>query len=264
MSSASNSLPLLVWRWGVPALALLGIALLLLLAANVPLFQWLNHLLAALGDTWWSHVTVLGDTTLGLLFVLLFIGRRADWVWQFVLAAILASLLSHGLKELLSTPRPPAVLEAGSFHLIGQDLQNNSFPSGHTTTAFVLAGLLCMQILQGAVRYVALCIALLIGLSRIACGVHWPLDVLGGMACGWVSALGGIHLGQRWHRAGENIWLQRVLGLLGLALGLWAILSYDNNYAGTRWLQIAISAALLLWSLPGQIGLWRSKHHECC
>jgi membrane-associated phospholipid phosphatase len=247
------------WCWGVPLLALLSMALLLLLSANVSLFLFLNGGLSVLGDKLWSHLTVLGDSTIALMFMLPFISRRPTFVWQFVLAAVLASLLTHGIKELLSAPRPPALLQASDFHLIGQSLQNNSFPSGHTITAFTLAGLFCLQILNGTARYAMLVLAVLIGLSRIACGVHWPLDVLGGMIIGWLSALGGIWLGQRWHKAGENIWLQRALALLGSALALWVVTYYDNDFAGTKWLQFLIGAGCLAWSLPGLFGLLKVR-----
>jgi membrane-associated phospholipid phosphatase len=249
----------LLWRWGVPLFALCAMALLWLLSADVSLFLIVNRSLSALGDKFWSHLTVLGDSTIALLFILPFIGRRPKFVWQFVLAAVLASLWTHGVKELLSAPRPPALLQASEFHLIGQSLLNNSFPSGHTITAFVLAGLFCLQVFKGAARYAMLLLAVLIGLSRIACGVHWPLDVLGGMVIGWLSAVGGIWLGQRWYKAGENIWLQRVLALLGIALALWTMTYYDNDFAGTRWLQFLIAAGCLTWSLPGLFGLLKAR-----
>jgi membrane-associated phospholipid phosphatase len=244
------------WRWGIPAFALLAMALLLLFSANVPLFLIMNRGMSGLGDAFWSDLTVLGDAALALMFILPFVGRRPDLVWQFVLASIIASLWSHGMKELFSTLRPPAVLEAGSFHLIGQGLRNVSFPSGHTTTAFTLAGLFCLQVVpHGAARYGLLLLAFLVGLSRIACGVHWPMDVLGGMLIGWLSAVGGIWLGARWKRVGGNIWLQRALGALGVVLAVWVMADYDNSYAGTRWLQISVSASCLALSLPGLIRL---------
>lgn len=247
----------LLWQWGVPVLALCAMTILLLLSDNVSLFLFLNRNLSALGDPVWSHFTLLGDATVALLLFLPFIGRRPEFVWQFVLAAVLASLVSHGLKELFSEARPPALLPEGSFHLIGQKLRKSSFPSGHTITAFTLAGLFCLQICQGATRYVLLLLAVLIGLSRIACGVHWPLDVLGGMAVGWTCALGGIRLGQRWRRSGENIRLQRGLSLLGIVLAIWAMSNFDNALAGTEWMQFLISVSCLALSLPGLMRLWK-------
>jgi membrane-associated phospholipid phosphatase len=245
------------WQWGVPLFALCGMVLLLALSANVPLFLFINRSVAVLGDTLWSHFTVLGDTTIALMIMLPLIVRRPELAWRFVLAALLATLWSQGMKEMFSTLRPPAILAAGSYHLIGQDLQNNSFPSGHTTTIFVLAGFMILQILNGTARIAMLILAVLVGTSRIACGVHWPLDVLGGMFGGWLSALGGIWLAQRWHRVDENIWLPRILALLGMVLAIWSLVYYDNNYAGTWWLQAVISIVCLFGSLSGQLRLWK-------
>lgn len=244
------------WRWGVPLFAALALAVLLATGSNVVVFGFLNRLMAYAGDTWWSHITILGDTSLALLLLLPLLGRRPDLVWQFVLAALFASLWSQGGKELFSSLRPPAILPAGTFHLIGPLLEHNSFPSGHTTTIFVLAGLLCAQPLSNRLKWAVLMLAVLVGLSRIACGVHWPQDVLGGMFGGWLSARAGVWLARRWH-AGLNVWFQRFLAVLITLLALWTMFYYDNGLPGTRLFQFTIALACLLWSIKGQYRLFK-------
>lgn len=252
------SLHAAAWRWAVPVFAFLALSLLWLSDGNVALFLWMNRLMAFAGGIWWGHVTILGDTSLALMFMLLLVGRRPDLSWQFVLAALCATLWSYGMKESFSTLRPPAVLPEGSFHLIGPMLQFNSFPSGHTTTAFVLAGLFCAQPWRNRYKVLVLSVAILVGLSRIACGVHWPLDVLGGMLGGWLSAIAGVWLAQRWP-AGMNVWFQRVLALLLTVLALWSVVYYDNGIPGTWWFQSVLSALCLGLSVKWQYRLFKLR-----
>jgi len=230
---------------------------LLATGGNIALFQLLNGITAQASDVWWSHVTILGDASLALLLILPLLGRYPHLVWQFVLAAIFASLWSHGMKEMFSSFRPPAVLSLDSFHLIGPMLEHNSFPSGHTTSIFVLAGLVCLQPLSLRIKSLMLALAVLVGLSRIACGVHWPLDVLGGMFGGWLSAIAGVRLAQHW-QAGLNVWFQRVLAVLITALAFWTMFSYDNGLPGTWLFQFIISAVCLVASLKGQYRLFKA------
>lgn len=238
------------WVWGVPLGATILLTVLFISDANIAVFLWLNHVAQVFPALWWSHLTILGDASLGLLLMLPLLGRRPDLAWQFLLAALFATLWSHGMKEIFSSLRPPAVLSADSFRLIGPMLEHNSFPSGHTTTAFVLAGLVAVQPWGQRIKLAMLLLAALVGLSRIACGVHWPLDVLGGMFGGWLSAVAGVLLAQYW-RAGLNVRFQQVLALILVVLTVWTLFAYDNELPGTWLFQTIFCLLCLAASLKG-------------
>ncbi|MFA6014895.1 MAG: phosphatase PAP2 family protein [Gallionellaceae bacterium] len=246
------------WQWGVPLFAVLALGLLQALGGNIPLFLWINELTFFAGTAWWSHVTMLGDASLILLLILPMLGRRPEWAWQFVLAAIFASLWTHGMKELFYSSRPPAVLAEGSFHLIGPFLELSSFPSGHTTTIFVVAALVCVQDFKLSFKISILSLSIVVALSRIACGVHWPVDILGGMFGGWMSALAGVALAGYW-RLGLTLIFQRVLALSISALAVWTIFHYDNQFPGTEVFHALFAVSCLIVSLPGQYRLFKIR-----
>lgn len=236
------------WRWVVPLFALLALLVLLSSGGNIPVFYALNHLASYAPDTLWTHLSMFADGQFLLLFVLPFLGKRAAVVWQYVLALMLGGLYVPGMKELFSQLRPPAVLEEGSFHLIGPALQNNAFPSGHTTAAFALAGLVCLYRIGVHYKIAALLFAILIGWSRIANGVHWPLDVLGGALGGWLIANLAVWLSGKW-RFGMHIRAQRIFALIMVPVAIWGIWALKQNlddvYPGTD----AVKALALLLSL---------------
>ncbi len=71
-----------------------------------------------------------------------------------------------------------------------------SFPSGHSFSSAVCAGLLALAIARRrpswarTARAAAVLYAVAVGLSRVYVGVHWPLDVVGSwlLAAGWLAA----------------------------------------------------------------------------
>ncbi|MFI0966281.1 phosphatase PAP2 family protein [Streptomyces sp. NPDC021080] len=113
---------------------------------------------------------------------------RAVAVCVGVLAA--AQAVRFAVMSLVARPRPPVANWAT--HASGW-----SFPSGHTTTSAVTAGLLIFAVLARAPqsrRVLVLLIgawAVLVGLSRVYLGVHWFSDVVGGwlFAVCWLSLL---------------------------------------------------------------------------
>jgi undecaprenyl-diphosphatase len=72
---------------------------------------------------------------------------------------------------------------------------DRSFPSGHAQTAFGTA--VYLSCMYPAAAPVLLALACLVGLSRVALGVHFPLDVLVGALCGALFSLAGFHLVRR-------------------------------------------------------------------
>ena len=99
------------------------------------------------------------------------------------LAAFAASgILVQAGKFIWHRPRP--VLSLFDVRVVGDPLFVQSFPSGHTMTAFAVtfAWVACMPRL----RWPLIAVAFATGLSRVYLGVHYPLDVVYGAALGTV------------------------------------------------------------------------------
>ncbi|MEW6353691.1 MAG: phosphatase PAP2 family protein [Pseudomonadota bacterium] len=245
------------WTWGVPALALAAMLIILGADANQALFLWLNRAGAPLGDAPWANLTLLGDSLVVIVLLLPFVGRKPDLIWAALLAAVLAMLWTHILKGALGVARPPAVLAPELFRVIGPAWRAGAFPSGHSTAIFTLAGILCLYFPRRGLRIFFVIAAGAIALSRIMVGVHWPLDVLGGAFGGWLAALGGAALAARlpW---GEQHTAQRIIGVLLALAALVLLIDYNTGYQ-VQITQYGIALAALTAGLPGLIRLFKQR-----
>ena len=152
-------------------------------------------------------VTGLGGTAVLTLLTLAVTGfflLQRKWHLAIYVAAAVATgtILSHLMKAGFDRPRPDLVAH-------GQHVYTASFPSGHSmvsaivflTLGALLAGTLKKRTERTYVMVLAVLLALMVGLSRVYLGVHWPTDVLGGWAVGtgWALACWAIsrHLRKR-------------------------------------------------------------------
>lgn len=166
-----------------------------------PFDRWLLNALRSPGDlsdplgpVWFEEavrdITALGGSAVLTLVVIAVVGllalvRRPKTILFLVLAVVGGLLLSLALKAGFDRPRP-------DFLVPGQRVYTASFPSGHSMNAAVvyltLASIVACSVRRHAVKmYVmltAIVVTMLVGLSRIYLGVHWPTDVFAGWSAG--------------------------------------------------------------------------------
>ncbi len=245
-------------KWGLPAIAVIFALIVLLIGADQPLFLSINRRSQFTDDALWANLTILGDGLVVFVLVLLFTGRRPDVVWALILTGALASVVAPVLKALIGGGRPAAVLPPESFHIIGPVLQSGSFPSGHTMVIFAFAGAVGLLMNRAWLTALLVLVATAAGLSRMAGGAHWPLDVLGGAAMGWMCAVSGVALARRW-KWGLRIGAQRAFAVLLVLAALVLLGGYDSRYEQAVWFQRIIALACLLLATPDLIWLFRRK-----
>jgi len=202
------------WLVRILPLAIATLLLALVHGSDMPaMMSAFQQYTRTLPDAVWASLTMLGHGSVLLALVVLAWKYRPDWILACVCGGIVTGAFSNILKNLIGGPRPAAVMPADQLHVIGSQLLNHSFPSGHTATAFLFAGIVLMSRRPPPLAAVAvLSLAILTGLSRIAVGAHWPIDTIAGAAGGWFSAAVGIAFANRLR------WLDTAHARLAIAL----------------------------------------------
>lgn len=173
---------------------------------------------SAFGDWFFRWFTTMGEAWIyfPIAFLLLFLRFRQGLTVPFIGGTVM--VITYGLKSFFAHDRPLAFLSKeglfGMVHTVsGVDLHGgaNSFPSGHTASAFALYtfAALCLPYKKG-VAALLFFVALLTGISRIYLVQHFLKDVYAG-------AMLGFFIGLCWYIIQESVvirsdsWLNRSL-----------------------------------------------------
>ncbi|MCZ7586972.1 MAG: phosphatase PAP2 family protein [Deltaproteobacteria bacterium] len=208
-----------------------------LLAWDRAAFLQLN---APRGEAWdllFGYGTYLGDGLVlaVILFIVtkLFDGRRFPKNFLLIgIAMLFAGALNGIVKNAFDRPRPlnepafaPVKAERvetalgpwltrheyraapggeGGLRVLGKRYGRRSFPSGHTAAAFAFAAGM-IYAYRFAWTWLVLLPAAFVGLSRIVCGVHFPIDVFGGALIGASVSAGFLRAFEMFHGLGGKI-----------------------------------------------------------
>lgn len=163
---------------------------------------WLDACLVAISTTKFA----LPFYVVGLL-VMIIIGVRnrstlqgKTYLWCAGLLVATITVIDKAshyfLKEVIQRPRPYMAL-TDVHQLVGSG--GGSFPSNHAMNTAAMAVILGWA-MPWSRPYVWL-YAALAAFSRVYCGVHYPSDVLGGMAIGALAGWGATRIADRWLQA---------------------------------------------------------------
>lgn len=132
--------------------------------------------------SFFKFLTFFGDKEFYIMVLPLFF-----WLWDKekavkLLFILLPSLLiNFWLKEIFQTARPlgVALIEQGGF----------AFPSGHAQGSTTLWLMLALLIRKKWMNIFAVIMIILVSLSRLYLGVHYPIDIFGGLLIGVLLVL---------------------------------------------------------------------------
>jgi membrane-associated phospholipid phosphatase len=144
-------------------------------------------------DKLFRYGTYLGDGFVAVMIglVVMIWNRKAGWA--LLLACAVSALITQTLKHFVFNDmmRPAVVLKDYVLHFVeGVEVHEyNSFPSGHSTSAFAIGTMLCLLTEKTSSRLLILLLVLFACFSRIYLLQHFFQDTLAGSFIGFISAL---------------------------------------------------------------------------
>lgn len=150
----------------------------------------------------WLDRLMLGFTQLGsglasVILAVVVYWKNSLLTYEILLGTITLWLVVEFLKFLVRRSRP--FVRITETRIVGLRARGRSFPSGHTSQAFFAATLLIQYFgLNVWIAILLYTVALLIGITRMYIGAHYPRDVLAGAVLGTVWGLLGTVIESYW------------------------------------------------------------------
>ena len=164
------------------------------LIQQIYLIKFFEHI-TILGDSLWYFLISITFIIVCFLFIKFNVFHKYEEVFkkiQFYNFLLFSSILSSGIitqiiKHILGRPRPNTLNFENEVSLNFFTLDSNfhSFPSGHTSTIFVVA--LVVSLIAPKLKYFFFFLALVISFSRVVVGAHFITDIIGGIAVAFIG-----------------------------------------------------------------------------
>ena len=200
---------------------------------EVIFMEWLQNILGEAGATAGSIISYFGEE-----IVLIAVLSLVYWCFDKERGRILGLSICMGLvanpmiKNVFLRRRPyfdnpgikcfkPVDPEADIYDISAQGF---SFPSGHSTSAAIVYGGLATQYKDWVFKLIGIAVPILVALSRMAVGVHYPTDVLTGLLLGIAVLFGSTFL----YRSVKRKWILYLSVFVVSALGI--IYCRSNDY----------------------------------
>ncbi|MFN3550393.1 MAG: phosphatase PAP2 family protein, partial [Endomicrobiia bacterium] len=153
---------------------------------NNKIFRILSYLITNLGN---------GLILVPLIAIILVFIDKEKFLYNlimFILIITFGGILIQILKFLFDKPRPLKLFSdilQQPINVIGEQLREFGFPSGHTFLAFSTATFLSDRIKKKTINIVVFILAIMVGISRVLVGAHFVSDIIGGSIVGIIFTI---------------------------------------------------------------------------
>ncbi|MCF7953417.1 MAG: phosphatase PAP2 family protein [Spirochaetales bacterium] len=161
-------------------------------ALGVEILQWIQQFRSPFMDAVFQGITMLGEVTLYIVILTaVYWCFSKEYGAEMTFTLLFSGLVNSSLKLAFHTQRPIGI--EGIASLREHTATGYSFPSGHTQSAASFWFFLMLTQKRLWTYLIGGVLMFLVAFSRLYLGVHWPMDVVGGI----LFALFSVYLG-RW------------------------------------------------------------------
>jgi len=222
-------------------------------------------------------LTSIVDAFFVLMFLVALYSKRRNEYLPALLALAVAGVIVQSIKQVFPLPRPLGIFSREQMTILGHELTQRTFPSGHAATAMVLLRYLLGKDVKGRLQISILALGTAVlslsALSRVYIGVHFPLDI-------WVGAFIGFSICEMFIRMNQARFFARlsqltvkitpgrlppskfwasVTYLWGMLVVVIYILFYEEKTSELSWLLSPMAVALGIWFLFKLVRVLRKK-----
>jgi len=196
----------------IPQLIFVLVGTVLLLSfSKTDLHIQINELNSSWLDTFFRFLTYLGSGYIYIPVLLILFNKEIKWLILYLLSLASSNLLLLIFKQVIFADfnRPVQYFALNSnykLHLVeGVDMHHfYSFPSGHTTTAFMVFFFLAILSRSNVLKFILFVIALLTAYSRVYLSQHFFEDIVAGSILGTGTVLLSYYILHFWEKEWMN------------------------------------------------------------
>lgn len=204
----------------------------------IEIIKWLQSFSNPVLDFLFIWITQLGEETILILFF--------TWIYWYYdkefgrmlgIGLVSTLIVNNGFKEFFDMPRP--IGEDGIFSLRVETATGKSFPSGHSQLSATMYTMIRTKFNQRWLKILCSLAILLVGISRMYLGLHYPQDVL----AGWIIGIGIAVVIYFGFGTGKVIYWYAAVLLVGLAF---LPFSYSEDYYKSFGLMIGLILGFII------------------
>ena len=164
-------------------------------AFELQFLKWLESIRTGFFTSLFEGITILGEETLVILFVVaLWFAVDSRLAQKMFFVTICSMGLNGIVKNIAQVPRP---FDKGIVPVRQETATGFSFPSGHTQNFSTWSTLFAIEFKKTWLTVLVAVFIALVAFSRLYLGVHYPSDVIVGVALGVGMAFLGNYLFER-------------------------------------------------------------------